>query len=367
MRIVHVIARLNDGGPARVVANLARMMGAHGHDSVVLTGTPEAGEPDLAAGFAGAGLRVERIPGFGRRARPIGDARAFLALVARLRSLAPDVVHTHTAKAGALGRIACRFDRRPCLHTYHGHVLSGYFGEAASAGLRAAERLLAGHGHLHALTASQRRELAGRHAIGAAGRWHVLPPPVEAVVPRAAVWHAQLDEGVPRIGFLGRLAPVKDADLWLNALAALCARHRVQGVICGEGAQRGRIIARATALGVPVVVTGQVPAAEAFGAFDLLLMSSRNEGLPLAAVEAMSAGVAVVAPAVGGLADLARAGTIEVAPRTAPALAEACHRLLIRGDLRARRVAAGRAYAATLSPMALAGRYAALYREIACG
>jgi len=365
VRIVHVIARLNDGGPARIVANLARMMRAHGHESIVLTGTTSDDEPDLADALAADGLRVERIPALGRSARPIGDARAGLALIARLRALAPDVVHTHTAKAGALGRITCRIDRRPCLHTYHGHVLSGYFGTTVSAGLRAAERLLAHGAHHHALTASQHHELAGRYRIGTRARWHVLPPPVDPVVPRAAPWHARLDLGAPRIGFLGRLAPVKDGALWLEALSWLTARRPVQGVICGDGRERDAIIARATSLGVSVVVTGQVPAAEALGAFDLLLMSSRNEGLPLAAVEAMSAGVAVVAPAVGGLIDLGRAGAIESAPRDAFALADACQRLLDGPELRARRVAAGRAVAAALAPMALAARYDALYREVA--
>ncbi len=117
VHIVHVIARLNDGGPARVLASLARTMIARGHRVTVLAGDCAADEPDLSAEVRSAGATLVRIPGFGRRLRPTGDATALFFLVAQLRRLAPDVVHTHTAKAGVVGRFACRLLRLRCLHT----------------------------------------------------------------------------------------------------------------------------------------------------------------------------------------------------------------------------------------------------------
>jgi glycosyltransferase involved in cell wall biosynthesis len=123
VRIVHVVARLNDGGPARVIAALAAAHAAAGHEVHVLAGACAADERDIGDEVLPG--RVERLAGLGRRVSPLSDLLALRGLAARLRALDPDVVHTHTAKAGALGRLACRQLGIPCLHTYHGHVLHG--------------------------------------------------------------------------------------------------------------------------------------------------------------------------------------------------------------------------------------------------
>jgi len=365
--IAHVIARLNDGGPARVLLALTRAVAVHGCRSVVLAGATDADEPDLAGLLMAEGVTVERVPGLSRRLHASDDWHAWRGLVARLRALRPDVVHTHTAKAGALGRLAARELRLPCLHTYHGHVLGGYFGRLPSLAAAACERLAAGTAHHHALTASQHRDLAGHHRIGRAARWHVLPIPVAPVALVTAAWHAGLRQGVRRIGFLGRLVPIKDGALWLETLAILARRYLVQGVVCGDGPQRAAMAAQARAFGLDVVFTGFVPAGEALAAMDVLLMSSRNEGLPLAAVEAGGAGVPVVAPPVGGLADLARLGLVRAAARNAPALAAACALLFDDASARQAQVATARVVAAGLRPDQLALRYAALYRAVSRG
>ena len=368
MHIVHLIARLNDGGPARVIASLAREMIARGHRVSVLAGRCADDEPDATALVRASGATVETIAGLGRRVSLVGDLSALFAVRRSLHSLAPDVVHTHTAKAGALGRPLCRLLGIPCLHTYHGHVLSGYFSESFSRVIAHGERFLAGNAWHQALTVSQFTELHHRHRIGRRQRWAMLPIPVEPVVAQSPSWLVELgpvEPGPPVIGFLGRLAPVKDIGLWLDAFAQLAQRRAVRGLVCGEGVDRQRAERRAA--GLPVRFTGQVPAGMALAAMDVLLMTSRNEGLPLAAVEAGGLGVPVVAPAVGGLADLARRGVIEAAPRTAIALAAAVERMLAASELRRRRIAQGRAFAATLAPAALAPRYEALYRAVARG
>lgn len=367
MLIAHVIARLNDGGPARVLLALARALAPHGCRCVVLTGATDVHEPDLAPLLLAAGVAVERIPGLGRSLRPAADLRAWRALVARLRALRPDVVHTHTAKAGVLGRLAARELGLPCLHTYHGHVLGGYFGRLPSLLAAACERLAAGAAHHQALTASQHAELALRHRIGRAGRWRVLPIPVTPVAPSGAPWHARLRRDALRLGFLGRLVPIKDGDLWLETLAVLARARPVQGIVCGDGPERARLEARSAQLGLDVLFTGFVPAGEALAAIDVLLVTSRNEGLPLAAVEAAGAGVPVVAPPVGGLADLARAGLVHPAPRAAEALATAVIEALDLGARDGDAAARARLAAAGLRPERLAPRYAALYREVCHG
>src|SRR3954468_4776559 len=123
MRVLHLIARLNDGGPARVIAELARTLPAHGIASEIVAGACAPDEDDLAPRLRAAGLGVTILPGLGRAPAPGRDLRALAPVVALLRDPRPDVVHTHTAKAGALGRLASRWLGLPCLHTYHGHVL----------------------------------------------------------------------------------------------------------------------------------------------------------------------------------------------------------------------------------------------------
>ena len=326
MKIVHLVARLNDGGPARVIAQLAAAHRAAGHEVAILAGACAADERDIGDEVL-PGL-VERVGGLGRSLSPWSDLCAALALRARLRDLTPDVVHTHTAKAGALGRLLCRSLHLPCLHTYHGHVLHGYWARPVHAAFALAERACAGNAWHHALTPGQLHELRDRHAIGRVARWRWLPPPVARVIPRRAAWHDALPTDRPRVLWLGRFAGVKDPGLWLETVAALSAIRPVHAVLCGDGALRGRAEAQAASLGLSATWTGFVPAAEALGCADLLLMTSRNEGLPLSAIEAAGAGVPVVAPAVGGLADAARWGVVRAAERTPQALATACAAIL---------------------------------------
>lgn len=357
MRIVHVVARLNDGGPARVIGRLAAAHRLAGQTVTVLAGACAHDERDIGDEVL-PGL-VEPLPGLGRRIDPLGDLSAGAALVARLRALAPDLVHTHTAKAGFLGRLACRRLGLPCLHTYHGHVLSGYWPRAVHALYAAAERACAGNAWHHALTPGQLHELRDRHGIGRRQRWRWLPPPVPRVAPVAAAWHAGLPRAPARVLWLGRFAPVKDPGLWLATLAALARLRPVHGVLCGDGALRAWAAGRAAELGVACTFAGSVPAGEALGAADLLLMTSRNEGLPLAAVEAAGAGIPVVAPPAGGLADAGRWGLVTVAPRDPAALAAACAAALARPR------PPPHPLASALDGAKLPQRYLDLYRTVA--
>lgn len=364
MRVLHLIARLNDGGPARVIAQLARTLPTQGITVEVAAGRCAPDEGDLGPRLRAEGLALIEVPELGRAPSPTRDARSLAAVVRLIRARRPALVHTHTAKAGALGRIACRLLGVPCLHTYHGHVLDGYFSAPVNLALHAAERLLAGDCHHQALTGSQLIALRDGHHIGRRRHWHVLPVPVAPVARCAAAWQRDLPSGVPVIGFLGRLTAVKDLDLWLATVEALRRLRPVQGLVCGDGQERARLEQAARARGLPVRFTGTVPAGEALAAMDVLLVTSRNEGLPLVAVEAASCGVPVVAPPVGGLAELIRWGAVEGAARTVDALASACLRLLSPGPLRQVRTALAASVAEHLTPARLAPAYAALYRSI---
>ena len=159
--------------------------------------------------------------------------------------------------------------------------------------------------------------------------------------------------------WLGRFAPVKDPGLWLEAVARLHAIRPVHAVLCGDGALRELAEAQAARLGLACTWTGFVPAAEALAVADVLLMTSRNEGLPLAAIEAAGAGVPVVAPAVGGLADAVRWGVVQGARRDPQALAEACAAILDRPR------PPPHPLALALAGPKLTGRYLDLYHAIA--
>jgi glycosyltransferase involved in cell wall biosynthesis len=364
MRVLHLIARLNDGGPARVIAQLAHTLPAHGFTIQVAAGRCALGEGDLAPRLRAEGLTVIDVPELGRTPSLLRDVRALLRVMRLIREHRPALVHTHTAKAGALGRIACRLMGVPCLHTYHGHVLDGYFSPLANRIVHITERLLAGDCYHHALTPSQGRDLARVHAIGRRSRWQVLPVPIAAVTRTTAAWQRELLPDISVIGFLGRLTAVKDVDLWLATLAEVKRHQAVQGVICGGGPERVRLEKVAKKYNVPVRFTGAVPAGEALAVMDVLLMTSRNEGLPLVAMEAAGCRIPVVAPAVGGLADLIQWGTVEGAARTPDALAAACIRMLGDRVARQRRTILAAIMVGRLEPVCLAGAYADMYRSI---
>lgn len=364
MRVLHLIARLNDGGPARVIAQLAHTLPVHGFTIEVAAGRCALGEGDLGPRLRAEGLAIIDVPELGRTPSLLRDVRALLRVVRLIREHRPALVHTHTAKAGALGRIACRVLGVPCLHTYHGHVLDGYFSPLMNRVVHISERLLAGDGYHHALTPSQGRDLARVHAIGRRSRWQVLPVPVASVTPTTATWQRELRSGVPVVGFLGRLTAVKDVDLWLATLAEIQRHHAVQGVICGGGPERVRLENVARHSKLPVFFTGAVPAGEALAVMDVLLMTSRNEGLPLVAMEAAGCRIPVVAPAVGGLADLIQWGAVEGAARTPDGLAAACIRMLDDRVARQRRTMLAAVMAGRLDPVRMAGAYAEMYRSI---
>lgn len=356
VRIAHIIARLNDGGPARVLEVLARGLMAAGHETAIFAGTTGADEPDVTERLRAAGCTVVTIAGLGRRVALGDDLRAWRHLHATVAAWRPDVIHTHTAKAGVLGRLLARRLGVAMMHTFHGHVLRGYFPQWLTPVLVAVERWLARGCALHALTPSQAAELRDRWRIGRGWRWRVLPVPV---VPATAVARVAAARSVPVVGFLGRLVPVKDGDLWLEVLAQLAREGPVRGVMCGDGGERARLEARARSLGLEVTFTGFVPTNAALAAMDVLLMTSRNEGLPLAAVEAASAGVPVVAPPVGGLRDAIATGLVRGAARTPRDLAAAVRRALAEGaSARARTVAA------SMAPEHLLPRYVASYELV---
>ena len=297
MRVLRIIARLNVGGPAKHVVWLHEGLTKLGHECLLVTGTVPAGEDDMS-GFATAhGVTPVVIPSMSRELSP-GDAITIWRLWRLMREFRPDVVHTHTAKAGAVGRIAGLFYRRAkFVHTYHGHVFHSYYGRWKTRFFLAIERLLAriNTDRIVVLSEQQLREIRDEFRIGRAEQFRIVPLGID------------LDEGrgleSPRhtelvVGIVGRIAPIKNHEMFLRVAERL--RGRARFVVFGDGADRAALERRAT----NVEFAGTLDAREVYNSLDIVALTSRNEGTPLALIEAMAYGKPVISTAVGGVVDL---------------------------------------------------------------
>lgn len=313
--VLRLVARLNLGGPARHVLRIHAPLAALGFRTTLVTGHVDEGEQDLLPAARAAGLDPIVLAGLGRRPAPGADLATLLALRRLLLERRPALLHTHTAKAGTLGRLAAWTlgSRRPALvHSFHGHVLKGYFGTLASGAATAVERVLArGTDRLIAVSPRVRDELRAL-GVGRSRSWAVVPPGIdfERTRPdRPGGERLRAEIGCPPgtvlVGLVGRLARVKDP---LAAVAAFRARgapaQRAHLLVMGDGelgpALRAALAGQHDATWLPP----RDDLRAVWGALDLCLMTSRAEGLPQVATEALAAGVPVLATDVGGLRDL---------------------------------------------------------------
>jgi glycosyltransferase involved in cell wall biosynthesis len=324
VKILRVIARLNMGGPALHVAYLTEGLTKRGYDTTLVSGSLARGEDSMAFVADAHGVQVVRIDELGREISPLRDLLATIRLAKLIRRERPQILHTHTAKAGTVGRVAALLagSRKPpiIVHTFHGHVLRGYFGPLRSLFFRLLERrLAAGTTALIAVSPQVRDDLV---ALGVAPRERV-------VVIRLGI---ELDErvapelngrgesrrylGIPgdrfAVGWIGRMTAVKRTDDVLIAFKRL-RDGGVDAVLCmvGDGPDRLQLEQRAHELGVArntVFLGYQEDVAPFYAAFDALVLPSGNEGTPVSVIEALAAELPVVATRVGGVPDVVRDG-----------------------------------------------------------
>jgi glycosyltransferase involved in cell wall biosynthesis len=314
--IVHAIARLNVGGAALHVLQLAREQRRRGHEVLVVAGTLAAGEESMEYLADELGVELHTLPALQRELSPRSDLAAVRELRGILRLRQPDVLHTHTAKAGATGRIAALLAGRgrppAVVHTYHGHVLSGYFDSRRERIFRLVERVLArATDALVAVSDEVRDDLVG-FGVAPADKFTVVPygfdlPPWSGADDSArARVRAELGIGDDTfvVGWAGRLTPIKrPLDLVRTLRALLDLGVDAQLVLVGDGADRPAVEALAATLDVSDrsrLVGFQRGMREWFAAFDAVLLTSANEGTPVVAIEALAAERAVVATRAGG-------------------------------------------------------------------
>ena len=303
MHVVHLARGLDDRFTTRLIAGEV---------------PPEEG--DMGYFAEERGVEPHYLPALRRPVSLADDLRALRAIRQEIRAYQPDIVHTHTAKAGALGRLAAILEGVPVVvHTYHGHVLGGsYFSDRMTRVYREVERQLARGTHrLIALTRMQVREMSGPLDVAPAERFSVIPLGLSlerfASVDREAARRAlRAEQGVPDdrpvVGIVGRLVPVKNHELLFEAFqSALRSVPDAELWIVGSGEREAELRALADSLGIGDQVRWlgwRQELEKIYPAFDLLALSSHDEGTPVALLEGLAAGTPIVSTDVGGIREM---------------------------------------------------------------
>jgi glycosyltransferase involved in cell wall biosynthesis len=324
VRILRVIARLNMGGPALHVAYLTDGLKRRGYETTLVAGSLARGEDSMAFVADARGVQVIRIDELGREISPLRDLIATFRLARLIRRERPQILHTHTAKAGTVGRVAAVLagSRRPpiVVHTFHGHVLRGYFGPLRSLFFRLLERWLAARTTALIAVSPQVRDDLVSLGIAPRERFAVIRLGIELDERIAAEQNGRAESrrylGIPgerfAVGWIGRMTAVKRTDDVLVAFKRL-RDGGVDAALCmvGDGPDRGGLEQRAHDLGIvrdTLFLGYQEDVAPFYAAFDALVLPSSNEGTPVSVIEALGAGRPVVATRVGGVPDVVRDG-----------------------------------------------------------
>ena len=380
---VHVITRLTLGGSSENTVSTIEALRARGYGPALALG-PES-EATTVEDARGRGCEIVEVPALGREVQPLRDVAAVLALARLFRRVRPVIVHTHTSKAGFVGRLAARLARVPVvIHQPHGHIFYGYWGRARTCLFVTLERVAARWTDtLVALTPREVEEHLER-GIGCAAQWTVVPSGVptarlRASAPSRAAARARL--GLPAGAFViagvGRLVPIKGFDLLVDALPAIAARvPSACALLIGDGEERAALEARAAARGVGarLRITGALTdVTGVLAAADVLAAPSRNEGMGRVLVEAMAIGLPVVGTRVGGIPDVILDGECGrlVAAEDAAALADALAELgadaALRAKLGAAAVPRAEAFSTDVAAAAMGSIYDACLRAAGVG
>ena len=321
VRVARIITRLNIGGPSIQATMLSDRLREHGYETLLIHGRLAEGEGDMSYLLQDSPVRTSYVPALRRSVSPLADSRAVATILRELRTFKPHIVHTHTAKAGTIGRAAAfaynrlTRTRTRTVHTYHGHSLVGYFRHAGA--FIAIERLLAhATDRLVAISPRIAADLRDQYRIGRPEQWRIVPLGFDlaplAAIDDAARLEARCSLGIasdiPVVTIVGRLTAIKQHDLFLRVAHAVPETHPSPlFVIVGDGERREELEGLTRQLGLDGRVRflgWRKDLATVYGATDVCVLTSRNEGTPVAVIEALAAGVPVVSTDVGGVRDV---------------------------------------------------------------
>lgn len=346
LRILHINNRFNLGGPTHNVAFLARYM-PPGYETLLIGGPPEGNEESSSHILADLGVDAMILPEMRRAISPFKDLSAYRRIKQVIKDFKPDVVHTHAAKAGAVGRMAASdLGIKGIVHTFHGHVFHSYFGPVQTGVFKNMERYLAGKSsRIIAISERQKTELVQDHRICAASKVDVIPLGIdlnkfrEDQAGKRSLFrkvYGVADDEVA-IGIVGRLVPIKNHALFLKGLKYVKERtgKKVRAFIVGDGDERPTIQEQASELGFsmahartfnghsfgkgvngkPVVERADITFTSwvkdidvVHAGVDAVALTSFNEGTPVSLIEAQAASRAVISTRVGGIENVVKEG-----------------------------------------------------------
>ena len=310
IRVMRIIARMNVGGPAVQVSGLMRGFNSNEFEHRLYTGFCATDEADYLDSVA-TDIKAMRIDGLGRRVSLRGDIRAFLSLVKAIREFKPNIIHTHTAKAGFLGRLASlvSLQKSVRVHTFHGHLLNGYFGTFKRTLVVVAEKALAFATQQLLAVGNRVRQDLLEAGIGSKEKFGLMPPGLaigNLPSKNDALTFFGLNNERLQCAFIGRVTQIKRPDRFLDVVSEIKKRNiSLDFFIAGDGelleACRERIIAE----DLPVKVLGwQSNIEKVLSAADIVVLTSDNEGTPLSLIQAGMAGLPVVSTNVGSVPEV---------------------------------------------------------------
>ncbi|HEY2866165.1 MAG TPA: glycosyltransferase [Pyrinomonadaceae bacterium] len=328
MKIVRIIARLNVGGPARHVVWLTQALRDDEFETTLIAGSVPPGEDDMSYFADEADVRPVYLREMSRELS-LGDLISTFKLYRMLVAEKPDVVHTHTAKAGSVGRTAAFLYRwltwktpigKPrrvkVIHTFHGHIFHSYYGRFKTNTFLAIERLLAriATNKIIVLSEQQLSEINSEFRVGRRAQFQIIPLGVDTgpLLPsEAARKEVRREIGAADkdviVGFVGRLTEIKNLSLLLEVAARFRDDEHVKFVIVGDGNLRNDLEQQAKTLDLMsrlAFLGNRTDIARVYNGLDIVALTSLNEGTPLSLIEAMAAGKPVISTAVGGVPGL---------------------------------------------------------------
>ena len=341
VRVLRIISRMNIGGPALQISGLMKGIDQDRVNQKLLTGYCKPDEADFIEIIAPE-LKVQRINGLGRSINLVADISALLQIIKIIREFKPDFIHTHTAKAGVLGRIAGLLANRNAklIHTYHGHLLTGYFSPIKTKFIILMERILAKFSFKLICVGSKVRDDLLKVKIGDLNKYIIIGPGIkfgELPIRNLSRLNFDIDLDDIVIIFLGRITGIKRPDRFCNIVLNLAKRHpKVRILIVGSGDLEVSMHKKLSEIKERVDFLGWRSDVEnILACADILLLTSDNEGTPTSVIQAGMAGVPTVATNVGSLPEVIENGVTGIL--TDPdedALAMALESLVLDPELR---------------------------------
>ena len=327
-RVLRILNRLAVGGPVLNATYLSKYL-APDFETILVVGEKEDHEKSAAYLADGLGINYVTIKGMGRSINPGSDYFAYRELKKLIKSYRPDIVHTHAAKPGALGRLAASAAKVPVvLHTFHGHVFHSYFNSLKSNFYINTERFLARRTDaIVAISDQQKKELVEQFKIGPGEKFHVVPLGFDLDrfqtnrEEKRKIFRREfgVEDDTIAIGIIGRLVPVKNHYLFLKAIKHVFenTQKKVKAFIIGDGETRNDLenMARETGIAFSTQNDPHHPHALVFTSWrsdvdvinaglDIVCLTSFNEGTPVSLIEAQAANKPIVSTRVGGIADI---------------------------------------------------------------